>query len=390
MSSLRGLLFSLCVVTFQLGCADDPFPNDSELSAIRLLPSVSSPPRSSTNDFADDPDAVVLGRALFADRAFSSCGTVACIDCHPPPTFAGNTAGAPGCGGVTPRNAPSVVNVGFSPWLTWDGQKDSIWAHAVLPLTNPIEMGATASSIRDRMEAAYAAPYSALFGGAPSAEPDVLRVVANFGKAVEAYVRTLNRLDAPFDDDIRRFVRAAEQGGPSGAERDPLFTALKVFVRTGECIACHRGPMLTDDRFHNVGLDERGLLDRGRAAAIPVLQADPFNSAGEYSDDPQRGQAKLGSLTNELLHQDEPGAGIEGAFRTPSLRNVADTAPYMHHGQVATLEEIVDFYARGGDPVGTFTGVRTNTIKRFEITPQERLALVELLRSLSGRGTVEP
>lgn len=360
-------------------CASEPpFPSDAELNQLRDLFKISTAPASTTNRFADSTAAAALGRQLFSDPGFSECRVIACVSCHAPPTFAPSTRFAVGCNGQTPRNAPTLLNAGFRNWFYWDGRKDTLWSHAIFPLLNSIEMHAEPQQVKTVMQSSYAAPYQALFGVAPSSEPDVQRVMANFGKAIEAYLRTLVQVNAPFDDDLQRFVAVAQQGS---AEKDPAYLGLKTFIRTGRCVICHKGPMLSDGAFHNLGVREEGPVDHGRRDGIDMVRADPFNGAGAYSDDAASGQARLAALATL------PPADIDGAFKTPSLRNVALTAPYMHNGIYASLAEVVDFYDRGGDPIGTFAGTRAVTLTKIGLTGAEKQALVDLLTSLTGRET---
>ena len=187
------------------------------------------PPRAPTNQYADSPDAAALGKLLFTDRGFSSCGAISCADCHPAPAYTTALAFPPGCNGPVSRTPPTLLNTTFNYWFYWDGRKDALWSHPIFPLLNSVELNATPQSVHARMNSNYAAQYSAAFGLAPSAESDDDRVVANFGKAMEAYLRTLIRVDAPFDDKLDQFIAAANAGT---AEKDPLFEPrrCKVFM----------------------------------------------------------------------------------------------------------------------------------------------------------------
>jgi cytochrome c peroxidase len=197
------------------------------------------------------------------------------------------------------------------------------------------------------------------------------------GKVLAAYERDLMRVEAPFDVDVRRFLAAVDAGT---AQSDPAYLGLKTFVRKGQCIVCHKGPSLTDELFHNVGLQDKGPGAGGQWAVLQSLLDWEFNAAGRYSDDRSGADARRLTTLRTQAKQEE----LEGAFRTPSLRNVALTAPYMHTGAQATLEEVVDFYNEGGDPDGTFTGKRTVSIVALDLTDEEKRALVELLKSLTG------
>lgn len=358
------------------GCGGEAaFPSAEETSQLTSLRKLRTPPRSPTNQYADNPAAAALGKKLFHDDGMSGCGAASCASCHKLPAFTFDADAPTGCGGKAGRNAPTLLNVAFSDWLGWDGRKDSVWSQAMFPLLNPVEMAATPETARARIESTYAAEYTAAFGVAPSAAKSDDELLSFFGKAVEAYQRTLIAVDAPFDDKLDQFLAAAAAGK---AEQDPFYLPLKTFVRNGQCIICHKGPMLSDGLFHNVGLQQSG-MDHGRKTAIDGLLTDAWNGAGAYSDDKRAGGNKLDALKT-LTDADK-----DGAFKTPTLRNVALTAPYMHTGKVASLADVVEFYNRGGDAAGTFPGLRTATIVPLNLTAEEKAALVTLLESLTGR-----
>ena len=383
---LFGVLLALALSACQ---GEDPFPNDAELTQITGLLHLDSPPTDPTNALTDDTNpghaaALALGTQLFDDKGVSSCGTISCASCHPAPAYTVNTAHAQGCNGKTPHNPPTLLNIAFndttqSPgWYFWDGHKDTLWSQALGPLMNPIEMAQTPEGLQAFLQSKYAAQYEAIFGKQPKDETDVNRVVANFGKVMETYERTLTRVKAPFDEQLLQFEQSVKDGH---AEQDPLYLGLKTFIRSGRCIACHGGPTFSDRKFHNIGVDGQGVTDHARLTAIDQVLADPFNSAGVYSDDPADGAQRMQTL------RDDPRTDTDGAFRTASLRNIALTGPYMHAGQLATLDQVIEFYNRGGDPANTFTGQRTTTIIPLMLTTQEKVALEDLLRSLTGSET---
>jgi cytochrome c peroxidase len=362
-------------------CSEAPFPSDAELALMRDLARSKLPPADPTNRYADDARAAVLGARLFIDPSFSVCGTVACASCHPSPVFTVSMPGMAGCNGMPRRSVPSLSGAAFSRWFYWDGRKDSLWSHAILPLTRSTEMGATTQRVIDRLEAQYASEYLALFGVRPALEADPDRVLANFGKAVAAYLRTVPHADSTFDQQLAEFLEAATADVAAGEEKRvkslPSYLGMKTFVRKGRCISCHKGAQLADQGFHNLGLREAE-PDLGRAEGIDLVKADPFNGRSKYSDDPQTGSIKLDRLANDL-----PDEGPDGAFKTATLRNVAHTAPYMHTGRFNSLAEVVDFYNLGGDPAG-FSGQRAKTIIALELSGAEKAALVALLQAMDA------
>jgi cytochrome c peroxidase len=368
-----------------LSCTEpeEPFPNIDELELLQSLHTPTrAPPKDPTNKYGDNPAAAALGLKLFKDPGLSSCGNISCQSCHDGEGRSVDTPKATGCGNQqTGRNPPTVINSGYSTWFMWDGRADRLWNQALLPLLSPVEMASNPTILRNRLSAAYASEYHALFGKTPD-ETDDNTLLANFGKVIAAYERTLNRNDAPFDQDVLRFIEAAKAGK---AEQDPAYLGLKTFVRKGQCAACHKGPMLSDDQFHNIGVKDLSEGKRGVAAAAPAmldLTEWPFNSAGPYSDAPTGVEStRLQRLDSDLK---EKAAELEGAYKTPTLRNVELTAPYMHTGEVATLEDVIELYNKGGEPSGNFAGVVSETIKPLDLTDEEKQALVKLLESMTG------
>lgn len=379
---VRASVLALALGGLALACdSEEAFPNLDELDQLRSLHTLSrQPPRDATNRLDGVERAEKLGDLLFHDEGLSRCGTVSCQSCHGGEGRTVDTATAEGCGGRrTTRNPPTVLNVAYNRWFMWDGRADRLWSQAVLPLTNPDEMDSDATVVAARLQAveAYQTEYQALFGRTPAEESGPV-LLANVGKVLAAYQRTLARIDAPFDEDVKRFLAAAEAGR---AEDDPAYLGLKTFMRKGQCSVCHKGPALTDDLFHNIGVEDTGTGAGGQWASLEGLLGWVYNAAGLYSDAPSGTEAlRLRSLRTQAKQ-----AEMEGAFRTPSLRNVALTAPYMHTGAQATLEEVVDFYDKGGGAAGSFVGTRTDTMTPLELTAEEKRALVELLKSMTGK-----
>src|SRR5262249_9428754 len=197
----------------------------------------------------------------------------------------------------------------------------------------------------------------------------VNRILANFGKATEAYERLLISRGAPFD----RFV-----AGDGAAISAQAKHGAKLFVGKAGCVACHSGPDFTDNLFHNLGVPQTGpnvpVEDKGRFTAIPGLSSNPFSGAGQFSDSPSDGRAKLAGLMQTQSDH--------GAFRTAGLRNIAQTAPYMHTGGFATLADVIEFYDQGG---GTSDfGTKDPLMRPLGLSAGEKADLVSFLQALSG------
>jgi cytochrome c peroxidase len=368
-----GLLATACE-------SEDPFPSFDELERLRELHTMPRrPPESPTNRFAEHPLAVSLGDRLFRDPKLSSCGTISCQSCHDGEGKTVSEATALGCNGNrTGRNPPTTLNAGYNRWFMWDGRADQLWNQAILPMTSPIEMDSNATIVRARLTEGYAGDYLELFGKSPADTGDD-ELLANVGKALEAYERTTNRTNAPFDEDVRRFLAAVDAGTE---EQDPAYLGLKTYVRKGQCIICHKGVTMSDNLFHNIGVKDGSGGAPGQVSAVEAMLDWTFNAAGLYSDRRTGLDADRLNALRATLEEKRPE--MEGAYKTPTLRNIALTAPYMHTGEVATLADVVEFYNKGGDANGTFHGKKTDTIKELELTDEEKAALVTLLESMTG------
>jgi cytochrome c peroxidase len=384
-----------------------------ELSAIarHVAPPI-APPGDPTNRFADDPWAAALGESLFFDTRFSANGKFSCASCHQPARGFTDGRTVAKALAVGTRNTPTLLNAAYNHWFFWDGRADSMWAQVLQVIENPREFGgdrlAVAHTIYD--DDALRRAYERLFGKLPDlsdsqrfpahARPDAPtqsatargwsgmsaadrdacnRIFSNVGKAIAAYERRLVSYDSPFD----RYARALRSGDGSGQSllSPAAKRGLKLFVDRGQCELCHSGPNFTDGQFHNVGLPVLAgtVPDLGREQGIRELKANPFNAAGRYSDQPRGPNAK------RLEFLPAPTA-MRGAFKTPTLRNVARTAPYLHDGRFSTLQQVVQFYADGkAASRGKLVGEREGTLNLIpHFTPAEVTDLVAFLKTLDS------
>lgn len=314
----------------------------SATGLLRAFPAVNDMGNTST------PEKVELGRLLFFDPVLSANNDLACASCHHPdygfadglPQAAGAGgagAGPERSGGVTlARNTPTLWNVAFTNALFWDGRVESLEYQALVPLNHADEMAVEnnetlAAELRAIPE--YVDLFDAAFGGR---EDGV--TVENAVRALAAFQRSLLSQDSPFDK-----YAAGELEALTPAQRRGLTLFRSAALR---CFECHTAPTFAGDTFRIIGVpDYPGLpADLGRAAVV----AD----------------------------------GEEGAFKIPTLRNVALTAPYMHNGVFATLEEVIDFYAKGG---GRARGLTTIDpfVQGFELTEQETQDLIAFLYALT-------
>ena len=371
--------------------------------AVRASP-IPRPPEDPTNRFADDDDAAEFGRQLFFDPGLSGGGEVSCATCHQPSLHF--TDGLPLSQGVATagRHAPTLVDAAHQRWFNWDGRSDSMWAHAIRPIEHPDEMGGDRTAlVRHLLEDEQKrSTYQRIFGDElPSldalperARPDgpaaeraaweslpkstrfqIDRVAANVGKAMAAYQRQLEGGESPFD----RWVADVQAGGDgSSALTASQRRGLELFFGRAECWECHAGPLFSDGEFHNIGTPVPGGLprDSGRYDGAALVVDDVFNAAGLHSDDPDGSRAVVSRGVKRDPSQ-------WGAFRTPSLRHVGRTSPYMHDGSMDDLETVVRFYS-------TLEGAiqldhhQESVLAPLGLDDSEIADLVAFLRSLDG------
>jgi cytochrome c peroxidase len=294
----------------------------------------------------------------------------------------------------TPRNAPTVINAAYSPlWQFWDGRVDSLWSQALAPPEGVNEEATSRLAIAHFLAAHYAAPYAAAFGPLPDLS-DVSRfppqgkpgdqawiamtaadqntvdtIYANYGKAIEAYERRL--VSTAFEPSaLDQFLA----GGDTLS--DAAIAGAQIFIGRGGCQECHRGPLFSDFQFHNIGVPQEGdhapATDEGRYNGIQTLMKDTtFARTGSFSDDP--------TATDTIgLTAD---AEDVGRFKTPSLRNVSKTAPYMHDGAYGDLWAVVNHYNFGGE-TGTYAGEKDPAINPLLLSNDDLSNLIEFLQSL--------
>ena len=276
------------------------------------------------------PEKVALGRDLFTDRILSLDRTRSCASCHRPDhAFADTARISSGVRGRhVARNAPTLLNRGYGKAFFWDGRAATLEDGVLLPIDNPDELALPLADLVTRLRASTR--YRALFRRAFPAR-EITR--STVGQALASYVRTLRSGDTPAD----RYV-AGDTTALSAAQR----RGRALFLGKGNCADCHSGPTFSDERFHNTGV-AAGTTDEGRH----VITRDSAD---------------------------------RGRFKTPTLREIVRTAPYMHDGSIPTLERVVDFYDGGG---------RANPNLDQEIHPlrlsaAEKSDLIAFLRALGG------
>lgn len=279
---------------------------------------------------------VLLGKTLFFDPRLSRQGNLSCAGCHDPELgFGDGLALSRGTeGNLLGRHTPSLYNLAWNVNFFWDGRASSLEQQAAMPIGSNQEMNLPPDVMLARLGAApwYREQFAAVYG------PDSI-TVENVTRALAAFQRTLVVDDTPFD----RHLAGDETALTPAARR-----GLQLFQGKAECVQCHDGPNLTDESFHHIGHCS-GAGDAGR-----------------------------GGLTGN--------ASLHGAFKTPGLRNVALSAPYMHDGSLETLEEVVRFYNRAGDCAAG----RSRLIRPLGLNDREVADLVAFMNALTQPLDVEP
>jgi cytochrome c peroxidase len=283
-------------------------------------------------DNAPTVERIALGKQLFFDPRLSGSGFLSCATCHNPamgwsdglPTGLGHDFKRLG------RATPTILNTVYQPLLMWDGRKPNLEQQALGPIESAGEMNMPLDALEQRLQSISG--YKALFDKAYPGE-GVNRLTV--GKALASFERTVVSTEAPFD----RWRKGDTQAMSASAQR-----GFQVFQDKGNCVKCHQGFNFTDNGFHNIGV----------------------KSLGDTEDEGRFAHRKVKIL--------------KGAFKTPTLRDVELTAPYMHNGMYKSLEEVVEHYDRGGD-------VKTNLSPNMQplgLTAQEKQDLVAFMKSLTG------
>lgn len=339
-----------------------------ELELVGSLSPLPPLPPSPGNPWADDPKAAALGHSFFFEEALSANDAISCAKCHIPVRhFADGLPLAIGMGEGR-RHTPTLLGAQWAPFLFWDGRSDSLWSQALGPVESEVEHGFSRVAVARVIYRRHRREYEALFGPLPPMEDSqrfpaqarpvpgdsrhehhlawmgmapqdraaVNQIYANFGKALEAYTRKLTPRESPFD----RYVAALRAGDATGGGHlsPEAVRGLKAFIGPAQCVNCHNGPLLTDMGFHNLGLplpEGQQKLDLGRSVGARQVLEGEFRCGGEYS---------AAKDCPELTYLEPDFEDFLGAFKTPSLRYVAQTAPYMHDGRFASLEEVIGFY----------------------------------------------
>lgn len=322
----RALIVLLLAYVILLSCPSLLLAS-SQFLANRLLPPVPIP--------ADNPQTdakVKLGQQLYFEKRISLDNTISCASCHDPEH--GWADPRPVSEGVDHakggRNSPTVLNAAYNRFQFWDGREPDLEHQALGPLQNPVEMKMTMPMVLDRLKTlpGYVRQFQEVFGTEPNDQ--------GVAKAIAAFERTVISSGSPYDQYL---------GGDRSAMSASAVRGMNLFKGKAHCISCHSGPNFTDSRFHNLGIGYAGgkLADVGR-----------FEVTKDRQD--------------------------MGAFKTPTLRSVALTGPYLHDGSETTLEDVVALYNRGG----VANPHLDRLMMPLHLTARERADLVEFMKALTG------
>jgi len=324
-----------------------------------------------TNRVAYNPDAIRFGKELFFNKKFSKNGTISCSSCHEPTKYF--TDGLKQAVGLkqTTRNAPTIVGSSNHIWFFHDGRADSLWAQAMGPIENPLEHGINrnyfASILYNDVELRI--QYETIFGKMPNiTNPQrfpknagpikknrtllnawhqmehedkniINEIFVNAAKSIAAYETTLQLAPSRFDNYVQAVMKNDKVKMKELFNKDEV-AGLKLFISKGNCTLCHNGPLFTDMSFHNIATPPLNSekYDWGRYKFVSKIKKNKFNCLSIYNDAENK---SCDELKYVVIDQEE----TMGAFKTPSLRNVTKTAPYMHAGQYETLAEVIKHYS---------------------------------------------
>jgi len=349
--------------------------------ATTKAPPLGLPPIVVPADNPQTPEKIALGDKLFEDKRFSSTGQVACNTCHDPkkaftdsPLRTSEGIKKAGKALTGTRNAPTVVNAAYFDSMFWDGRSPSLEDQSQHPFVNPVEMG-----LKDhqpilkivRSDPAYVKAFEQVFG--KKGDQVTMREVE---QAIAAFERTKIAGDSPFD----RYYYGGQTDALSAAQK----RGLDLFVNKGRCVSCHvieqTQALFTDNRFHNVGVGINDVQKDVPELAGAFLQAKATLAEVDKKVLADKRTSELGRFA---VTRDFQGLG---AFKTPTLRNVAVTPPYMHDGSKKTLRDVIVHYNNGGvtkegDPVNDFLG---SGIRPLNLTEQEIDDLVSFMEALTS------
>ncbi len=328
------------------------------------------PPVPVPADNPQTPEKIILGKKLFVDKRFSGDGTVSCSTCHiPEKAFTDSLPVARGIRNLKgTRNSPTVINSVYYKAQFWDGRAASLEEQAKGPFINPVEHG-----LKDfkpiintiRKDPQYPGMFTRAFGIRPE-QITIEHVV----KAIAAFERTVVSGSSPFD----RYM----YGNQKDAMSEAAVRGLQVYRTKGRCQDCHRieqtSATFTDNKYHNLGV------------GFSVIEPDLFEIVEKVKKAKKTGQALDDSILESRKISELGRFAVTldledvGRFKTPGLRNIAVTGPYMHDGSIQTLEDVIELYDQGGED----NPMLDSGIRPLRLTEQEKADLLEFLKALTS------
>lgn len=368
------------IAVFLLGliCPLSAFSVEFSPEQAAVIPSFgpwqNQPRVDDSNRFSGDRQAIELGRQLFFDRRLSKGNVLACADCHQPDQQFADTVALNRGWQPLSRHTTSLININKQHWFGWGGENDSLWAQSIRPIVSyeemnisPAELKATLTS--DDLFQCQAAQLTKQSINSLSDEDFLVfigKVLASFQETIVSEETRVDQFVASFSESKGdQFLTASEQRG------------LAIFAGEGRCFFCHSGPNFSNGEFADIGVPfftESG-VDKGRYGGIESVLDNNFNRLGTFNDG-NVGANSTRTQYVQLLPRNW------GEFKVPPLRNVADTAPYMHNGSLATLDDVIDFYSNFNEERVHVDGERI--LRPLNLSDQQKADLKSFLSALSA------
>jgi cytochrome c peroxidase len=401
------------------------------------------------NRLSGNAAAIKWGKALFFDKRLSGDGKIACASCHDPATGWGKHEAKTNLkeGYQAARHVPHLWNVRYNRWYFWDGRADSLWSQALMPIENKAEMASSRVQIATLIinTPALKQSYQQLFGEIPARlinanlpqagkpnsalkkknnnndvdildqqwqqldtviQADINTLFANIGKAIASFEETIISKDSAFyqfadqllaqsnssinlqkDSDKSESIQTTLQASSikNAAISAQAAQGLKLFIGKAGCVNCHSGAHFSDHEFHQSFLKAINLKgDLGRYDAIDKLRNNPFNMSSRFYDNSAKGR---GNQADNKLDYIYKNIAFRGQFKTPSLRNVANTYPYMHTGEFKTLDAVIEYYAH----ISKRTQANNHQealLQSLPLSKDEQQYLVAFLQTLTGQAKI--
>lgn len=350
-----------------------------------------------SNRFINNFEAINFGRMLFNNTQLSGNGHTSCSSCHIKQNAFTDNRVVPRGRRRSSRNTPTLLNVNKQNWFSWDGRKDSLWAQAISSIESPREQNFSRTQLfhlisetpqyKQQYEKIFRHklpphnelnnyPYKASLHGNISElnawkdlsayqKKNINLAFTNVGKAIAAYVSTIKSAPTRFDRFIKQLIRTGSSQKLNESEQK----GLKIFIseKTG-CNNCHTDFVFSDGEFHNIGTSSPN--DNGRSEIIEYVISDDFNCLGKYSD------ATPAECLN-LLYANTDRHSLSGTYKTPTLRSISKTAPYMHDGRYRTLYETLQHYSNVDENMAQMTD-----LSLIELSEEEKQNLIDFLTTL--------